>query len=117
VLTRTLVPFRYVESGAVDLRKRRAADRARPPPARCGLSLQQPLDRPPLDLAAEDVAEFYAAYRRFAELLHDPSLTVGFPAASRAISSSSNNRRVLHGRRGSPAGAAIFKAPMPMPIR
>jgi len=53
----------------------------------------------PLDIDPEDVFAFYAAYRRFARLLHDPSMTVGFRLTPGDLFIV-DNRRVLHGRRG-----------------
>ncbi len=102
VLTRTLVPFRYVETGAVDLRN--AAPLIELDVAGAVRTIRyNNRSIGPLDLDAEDVAAFYAAYRRFARLLHDPALTVGFrlrPGDLFIV----DNRRVLHGRRGFSGG-------------
>jgi alpha-ketoglutarate-dependent taurine dioxygenase len=101
-LTRTAVPFRYVEGGAVDLRH--AA-----PLIELDVTGNVRVVRynnrsiGPLDIDADEVPAFYAAYRRFARLLHDPSMTVGFrmkPGDLFIV----DNRRVLHGRRGFSGG-------------
>jgi [2-(trimethylamino)ethyl]phosphonate dioxygenase len=98
LLTQTMVPFRYVEPGAVDLRHKAplielAADG--------GLATIRYNSRSigPFDLAPEAISAFYAAYRRFGRLLHDPALTVGFRLAPGDLFIV-DNRRVLHGRRG-----------------
>jgi [2-(trimethylamino)ethyl]phosphonate dioxygenase len=57
----------------------------------------------PLDIDPDEVRAFYAAYRLFASMLHNPSMTVGFrmkPGDLFIV----DNRRVLHGRRGFSGG-------------
>ena len=57
----------------------------------------------PLDLDPDAIKPFYAAYRRFGRLLHDPAFIVGFrlrPGDLFIV----DNRRVLHGRRGFAGG-------------
>jgi len=53
----------------------------------------------PLRLAARDASAFYAAYRRFAELLRDPryQLRLRMKAGDLAVF---DNQRILHGRTG-----------------
>jgi [2-(trimethylamino)ethyl]phosphonate dioxygenase len=102
VLTRTAVPFRYVEAGSVDLRH--AAPLIELDIAGA-LRIVRYNNRSigPLDIDADEVAAFYDAYRRFGRLLHDPALTVGFrlrPGDLFIV----DNRRVLHGRRGFSGG-------------
>jgi alpha-ketoglutarate-dependent taurine dioxygenase len=102
LLTRTSVNFRYVEAGEVDLRN--AAPLIELDVAG-GLRTVRYNNRSigPLDLDAETMAAFYDAYRRFARLLHDPAMTVGFrlqPGDLFIV----DNRRVLHGRRGFSGG-------------
>jgi [2-(trimethylamino)ethyl]phosphonate dioxygenase len=97
MLTRTAVPFRYVEAGSVDLRN--AAPLIELDVAGA-LRIVRYNNRSigPLDIDADDMAAFYDAYRRFGRLLHDPALTVGFrlrPGDLFIV----DNRRVLHGRR------------------
>jgi gamma-butyrobetaine hydroxylase len=102
VLTRTNVNFRYVETGEVDLRN--AAPLIELDVAGALRTVRyNNRSIGPLDLDADAVAEFYVAYRRFARLLHDPALTVGFrllPGDLFIV----DNRRVLHGRRGFAGG-------------
>jgi [2-(trimethylamino)ethyl]phosphonate dioxygenase len=102
MLTRTAVPFRYVEAGSVDLRH--AAPLIELDIAGA-LRIVRYNNRSigPLDIDADEVAAFYDAYRRFGRLLHDPALTVGFrlrPGDLFIV----DNRRVLHGRRGFSGG-------------
>jgi [2-(trimethylamino)ethyl]phosphonate dioxygenase len=102
LLTRTSVNFRYVEAGEVDLRN--AAPLIELDVAGALRTVRyNNRSIGPLDLAADAVAEFYDAYRRFARLLHDPTMTVGFrllPGDLFIV----DNRRVLHGRRGFSGG-------------
>jgi len=102
ILSRSAVPFRYFEAGTVDLRHRAPL---------IELNIEGRLrtirfnnrSMAPLDLDAEETLAFYAAYRHFARLLHDPQLTVGFrlrPGDLFIV----DNRRVLHGRRGFSGG-------------
>jgi gamma-butyrobetaine hydroxylase len=102
ILARTAVPFRYVEEGAVDLRDAMPLIGL---DVGGGLKAVRYNNRSigPLDIDPEKVPAFYAAYRRFARLLHDPSMTVGFrlkPGDLFIV----DNRRVLHGRRGFSGG-------------
>jgi [2-(trimethylamino)ethyl]phosphonate dioxygenase len=102
ILTRTPVPFRYVEPGAVDLRDAMPLIELDVAGAIRAVRYNN-RSIAPLDIDAEEVPAFYAAYRRFARLLHDPSLTVGFrlkPGDLFIV----DNRRVLHGRRGFAGG-------------
>jgi len=102
LLTRHAVPFRYVETGKVDLR--------------CTAPLIE-LDSEgevravrynnrsaaPFDLPEEIVAPYYRAYRRFGRLLHDADAVAGFKLAAGDLFIV-DNQRVLHGRRGFAAG-------------
>jgi gamma-butyrobetaine hydroxylase len=102
VLTRTNVNFRYVETGEVDLRNAAPLIELDVAGALRAVRYNN-RSIGPLDLDADAVAEFYVAYRRFARLLHDPALTVGFrllPGDLFIV----DNRRVLHGRRGFAGG-------------
>lgn len=98
LLARTKVPFRYVEPGSVDLRHGAPL---------IELDIDGDLRTVrynsrsigPVDLEPDAVPAFYAAHRRFGQLLHDPAMTVGFrlrPGDLFIV----DNRRVLHGRRG-----------------
>ncbi len=102
LLTRHAAPFRYVETGKVDLR--------------CTAPLIE-LDSEgelravrynnrsaaPFDLPEEIVAPYYRAYRRFGRLLHDADAVAGFKLAAGDLFIV-DNQRVLHGRRGFAAG-------------
>jgi gamma-butyrobetaine dioxygenase len=54
---------------------------------------------PITDVPYEDMVDYYAAYRRFAEIIDDPAMALGFkldPGESFIV----DNTRVLHARRG-----------------
>ena len=98
LLARTKVPFRYVEPGAVDLRHWAPLIEL---DAGGELRTIRYNSRSigPIDLDPDALPDFYAAYRSFGRLLHDPAMTVGFrlrPGDLFIV----DNRRVLHGRRG-----------------
>jgi [2-(trimethylamino)ethyl]phosphonate dioxygenase len=102
ILAHTPVQFRYVERGVVDLRHTSPLIEL---DVTGGVRVIRYNNRSigPLDIDADEVPAFYAAYRRFARLLHDPSMTVGFrlkPGDLFIV----DNRRVLHGRRGFSGG-------------
>jgi gamma-butyrobetaine hydroxylase len=102
LLTRTAVPFRYVEPGAVDLRD--AMPLIETDTAGIVKAVRyNNRSIGPLDLDPDAVPAFYDAYRRFARLLHDPALTVGFRLRAGDLFIV-DNRRVLHGRRGFAGG-------------
>ena len=92
------VPFRYVESGAVDLQA------AAPlieldSEGRVRAVRYNNRSAAPFDLPEEVVVPFYQAYRRFGRLLHDPSAIVSFTLGAGDLFIV-DNQRVLHGRRG-----------------
>jgi [2-(trimethylamino)ethyl]phosphonate dioxygenase len=101
LLTRYAVPFRYAEPAV-------ALSSARP---LIELDTEGEViavrynnrSAAPFDLPEEIVVPFYAAYRRFGRLLHDPEALVGFRLAPGDLFIV-DNRRVLHGRRGFSAG-------------
>ena len=98
VLSRIKVPFRYVEPGAVDLRHWAPLIELDP-----GGDLRtiryNSRSIGPIDLDPEEVPAFYAAHRRFGQILHDPAMSVGFKLRPGDLFIV-DNRRVLHGRRG-----------------
>jgi [2-(trimethylamino)ethyl]phosphonate dioxygenase len=98
LLARTKVPFRYVEPGAVDLRHSAPLIELDAEGALRAIRYNS-RSIGPIDLDPDALPAFYAAYRRFGRLLHDPAMTVGFrlrPGDLFIV----DNRRVLHGRRG-----------------
>ncbi len=102
VLTKTLVPFRYVEDGAVDLRY--AAPLIELDVAgRLRTIRYNNRSIGPVEIDPDEVAAFYAAYRKFGRLLHDPAMTVGFRMGAGDLFIV-DNRRALHGRRGFAGG-------------
>jgi gamma-butyrobetaine dioxygenase len=98
LLTKTKVPFRYVEPGSVDLRHVAPLIEL---DAGSELRAVRYNSRSigPVDLDADAVPDFYAAHRRFGRMLHDPAMTVGFKLRPGDLFIV-DNRRVLHGRRG-----------------
>src|SRR5262249_49707718 len=102
LLTRHAVPFRYVEKGKVDIQTRAPLielDRDG------GLRAVRDHNRSaaPFDLPEDVIVPYYAAYRRFSQLLHDPAATVGFRLSAGDLFIV-DNQRVLHGRRGFGSG-------------
>lgn len=98
LLARTKVPFRYVEPGAVDLRHWAPLIELDTEGALRTIRYNS-RSIGPIDLDADQLPAFYAAYRGFGRLLHDPAMTMGFrlrPGDLFIV----DNRRVLHGRRG-----------------
>ena len=98
LLTKTSVPFRYVEPGSVDLRHLAPFIEL---DASGDLRAVRYNSRSigPIDLDPDAVSAFYAAHRRFGRMLHDPTMTVGFKLRPGDLFIV-DNRRVLHGRRG-----------------
>jgi len=97
-LTKTKVPFRYVEPGSVDLRHAAPLIELDSEGSLRAIRYNS-RSIGPVDLDPDDVPPFYAAHRRFGRMLHDPAMTVGFslrPGDLFVV----DNRRVLHGRRG-----------------
>ena len=96
------MPFRYVEDGAVDLRN--AAPLIELDVAgRLRTIRYNNRSIGPLDIDPEEIAPFYAAYRKFGCLLHDPAMTLGFRMGTGDLFIV-DNRRALHGRRGFAGG-------------
>jgi gamma-butyrobetaine dioxygenase len=98
LLARTMVPFRYVEPGAVDLHHAAPLIEL---DSQGGLRTIRYNSRSigPIDLDPDAIPNFYAAHRQLGRLLHDPAMSVGFrlqPGDLFIV----DNRRVLHGRRG-----------------
>src|SRR5215510_13918505 len=98
LLTRHAVPFRYVETGKVDIQ-------ARAPLIELDGEGEVRAVRynnrsaAPFDLPEEIVRPYYRAYRRFGRLLHDADALAGFKLAAGDLFIV-DNQRVLHGRRG-----------------
>jgi gamma-butyrobetaine dioxygenase len=98
LLTRHAVPFRYVETGKVDLQ-------CTAPLIELNVDGEVHAVRynnrsaAPFDLPEEIVRDYYRAYRRFGRLLHDADALVGFKLAAGDLFVV-DNQRVLHGRRG-----------------
>ncbi len=101
-LTRCDVSFRYVDDG-VDLQARGRLIELGHGGAVVAVRMNNRSMEPP-DLPAADLDAFYAAYRAFAAALAEPDAVVELtlrPGELVAL----DNRRVLHGRSGFPAGS------------
>jgi gamma-butyrobetaine dioxygenase len=102
LLARHAVPFRYVESGVVDIRSTAPlieldAD------GEVRAVRYNNRSAAPIDLPEEVIVPYYRAYRRFGRLLHDGDAAVGFKLAAGDLFIV-DNQRVLHGRRGFASG-------------
>jgi alpha-ketoglutarate-dependent taurine dioxygenase len=97
ILTRTAVPFRY-RSNAADLYAERALIELS-----CGGAVTavhyNSRSIGPLRLAADECQRFYAAYRRFAELLREPQFQLSTLLRDGDLVLF-DNQRILHGRTG-----------------
>jgi len=102
LLTRHAVPFRYVEKGKVDIQTRAPLIELDSEGELRAVRYNN-RSAAPFDLPEDVVVPYYAAYRRFSRLLHDPAATVGFRLAAGDLFIV-DNQRVLHGRRGFGSG-------------
>lgn len=101
LLTRYPMPFRYA-APSVDLRAARPLIQLDTEGRVAGVCYNN-RSAAPLDLPADVVPDFYRAYRRFAQLLHDPAALAGFRLAPGQLFIV-DNQRVLHGRKGFTGG-------------
>lgn len=97
LLTRTPVPFRYRGTGA-DLYAERPLIELSCTGAIAAIAYNNRSIQP-LRLPAAECTAFYAAYRRFAELLRDPRFQLSTRLGNGDLAIF-DNRRVLHGRTG-----------------
>lgn len=97
MLSRHWVPFRFRDDTA-DLQSRAPLieldDRGRLVAVRYNNRSAAPFDLP-----ADVMPRYYAAFRRFAAMLHRPEFELGFKLGNGQLMIF-NNRRVLHGRKG-----------------
>ncbi len=91
--------FEYSGSAGVRLTSRRPMIELAPDGELIGVRFNNRSAAPITDVPYEDMADYYAAYRRFGEIIDDPVMAVGFklePGESFIV----DNTRVLHARKG-----------------
>ena len=99
LLSRYCARFEYAGSSGVCLRSRRPMIELAPDGELIGIRFNNRSTAAITDVPFEDMADYYAAYRRLGELIDDPSMEVTFklsPGESFIV----DNTRVLHARKG-----------------
>ena len=99
VLARYCANFEYVGSGDVTLRARRPMIELLPDGALNGVRFNNRSAAAITDVPFDEMELFYAAYRRFGEIIDDPVMEVAFrlePGECFVV----DNTRVLHARKG-----------------
>lgn len=99
LLSRYCAKFEYAGSAGVCLRSRRPMIELAPDGELIGIRFNNRSAAAITDVPYEDMADYYAAYRRFGELIDDTSMEVTFklsPGESFIV----DNTRVLHARKG-----------------
>lgn len=99
LLTRYCARFEYAGSGGVCLRSRRPMIELAPDGELVAIRFNNRSAAAITDVPYDDMADYYAAYRRFGELIDDTSMEVTFrldPGESFVV----DNTRVLHARKG-----------------
>lgn len=99
LLSRHRARFEYAGSSGVRLTARRPMIELAPDSELQAVRFNNRSTAPITDVPFEDMAGYYAAYRRFAEIVDDPAMAVGFklePGESFIV----DNTRVLHARKG-----------------
>ncbi|WP_272008591.1 2-trimethylaminoethylphosphonate dioxygenase [Roseovarius sp. ZX-A-9] len=91
--------FAYVGGGGVHLRSRRPMIELGPDGALQAVRFNARSAAPITDVPFDDMADYYAAYRRFSALVDDPTIQVTFKLAP-GEAFIVDNTRVLHARRG-----------------
>lgn len=99
LMTRYCARFEYAGSHGVCLRTRKPMIELAPDGELVGIRFNNRSAAPIVDVPFVDMAVYYAAYRRFAELVDDPAMAVSFklePGECFMV----DNTRVLHARNG-----------------
>ncbi|MBB2202550.1 2-trimethylaminoethylphosphonate dioxygenase [Gluconacetobacter tumulisoli] len=99
LLTRYCANFEYAGSEGVYLHARRPMIELAPDGELVNIRFNNRSTAAITDVPYEDMAEYYAAYRRFCDLIDDPAMEVTFklsPGESFVV----DNTRVLHARKG-----------------
>ncbi len=97
LLARYCARFEYAGAKGVRLRAKRPMIELGPDGELIGIRFNNRAAAPFADVPYEAMADYYAAYRAFAELIDDPSLAVTFKLAPGELMIV-DNTRVLHGR-------------------
>jgi len=99
VLARHCAHFEYAGSDGVMLRSRRPMIELAPDGELIGVRFNNRSTAAITDVPFDEMATYYAAYRRMGEIIDDPAMEVSFrlePGESFLV----DNRRVLHARKG-----------------
>ena len=99
LLTRHCARFEYAGSAGVRLSARRPMVELAPDGELIAVRFNNRSTAPITDVPYDDMPAYYAAYRRFADIVDDPAMAVSFklePGESFIV----DNTRVLHARRG-----------------
>jgi gamma-butyrobetaine dioxygenase len=98
LLTRYPARFEYAGSTGVRLSAKRPLIELAPDGEMIAIRFNNRSTAPVVDVPYRDMADFYAAYRRFAEILEDPAMAVQFKLAPGELFIV-DNTRVLHARK------------------
>lgn len=99
LLSRHCARFEYRGTGGVALTARKPMIELTPDGELSAIRFNNRSTAPITDVPFDEMAAYYAAYRRFGQIIEDPELAVGFklePGESFIV----DNTRVLHGRKG-----------------
>ncbi|MBD3666109.1 TauD/TfdA family dioxygenase [Sulfitobacter sp. TSTF-M16] len=99
LLSRHCARFEYAGEAGVCLRSKRPVIELAPDGALRGVRFNNRSMAPPRDVPFADMADWYAALRRFGEIVDDPAMEVAFrlePGEAFVV----DNTRVLHARKG-----------------
>jgi len=99
LLSRYCARFEYAGSGGVCLRSRRPMIELSPDGEMIGVRFNNRSAAAITDVPFDDMADYYAAYRRLGEIIDDPAMEVSFKLAPGECFIV-NNTRVLHARKG-----------------
>lgn len=99
LLSKYCARFEYAGSDGVRLRSRRPMIELAPDGELIGIRFNNRSTAPIVDVPYDEMQAYYAAYRRFAEIVDDPAMAMAFklePGQSFIV----DNKRVLHARNG-----------------
>ncbi|WP_166417234.1 2-trimethylaminoethylphosphonate dioxygenase [Cochlodiniinecator piscidefendens] len=99
LLSKYCARFEYAGGDGVCLRSRRPMIELAPDGEMIGVRFNNRSSAPIVDVPFDDMADYYAAYRRLGEIIDDPAMEVTFklsPGESFIV----DNTRVLHARKG-----------------
>ena len=99
LLSRYCARFEYAGSSDVRLTARRPMIELAPDGALTGIRFNNRSTAPITDVPYDEMAGYYAAYRRLAEIIDDPAMAVSFKLAP-GESFIVDNTRILHARKG-----------------